>query len=233
VQRDPNHALAHYLLAQAFRMKDLYSDSIESARKAISLKPNNAEAHFWLAESLRMRADEISAAAPPKGTRVECEGSRMSAADAVAHLKQAKTEYLEYLRLSDFDSKLLGKLDYYVKGFLIGKGKKRRASQQDVWKDLRSLAYFGLGDCERLLLRPDLAIDYYQRSASYDPGDPLIYWGLGLAFSCKAEMTQTTEGLSEARAYFLKMLDLNPHLTQAERAKKYMARIDAALQERR
>jgi tetratricopeptide (TPR) repeat protein len=233
MQRDPSHALAHYLLAQAFRMKDLYSDSIESARKAISLKPNNAEAHFWLAESLRMRADEISAAASPKGTRVEFEGSRTSAADAVVHLKQAKAEYLEYLRLSDFDSKLLGKLDYYVKGFLIGKGKKRRASQQDVWKDLRSLAYFGLGDCERLLLQPDPAIDYYQKSASYDPGDPLIYWGLGLAFSGKAEMTQTTEGLSEARAYFVKMLDLNPDLTQADKARKYISRIDAVLAEGR
>ena len=116
---------------------------------------------------------------------------------------------------------------------MIGKGKKKRASQQDLWKDLRSLAYFGLGDCERLLSQPDLAIDYYQKSASYDSSDPLIYWALGLAFSGKAEMTQTTEGLSEARAYFLKMLELNPDLTQAERAKKYVARIDAALQEHR
>jgi tetratricopeptide (TPR) repeat protein len=233
VQRDPNHALAHYLLAQAFRMKDLYTNSIESARKAISLKPNNAEAHFWLAESLRMRGDEISRDASPKGARIESEGSRTPASDAVVYFKQAETEYLEYLRLSDFDSKLLGKLDFYVKGFLIGKGKKTRASQQDLWKDLRSLAYFGLGDCERLLRQPDPAIDYYQKSASYDPTDPLIYWGLGLAFSVKAEMTQTTEGLSEARAYFLKMLALNPDLTQAEKAKKYIARIDEALQERR
>jgi tetratricopeptide (TPR) repeat protein len=232
VQRDPSHALAHYLLAQAFRMKDLYSESIESARKAISLKPNNAEAHFWLAESLRMRADEISGGASPKSTRVDPAGSRTPASDA-PYLKEAKTEYLEYLRLSDFDSKLLGKLDYYVKGFLIGKGKKRRASQQDIWKDLRSLAYFGLGDCERLLRQPDPAIDYYQKSASYDPKDPLIYWALGLAFSGKAEMTQTTEGLSEARAYFLKMLDLNPDLIQADKARKYVSRIDAVLAEHR
>src|SRR5262249_39556094 len=145
VQRDPRYGLAYYLLAQAFRMKELYAQSIESARKAISLNANNAEAHFWLAESLRMRGDEISRAVASKGTRVELEGSSAPPPDAVVCLNQAMTEYLEYLRLSDFDSKLLGKLDYYVKGFLIGKGKKTRASQQDIWKDLRSLAYFGLG----------------------------------------------------------------------------------------
>ena len=233
VQRDPGKALAYYLLAQAFRMKDLYPDSIESARKAISLNPNIAEAHFWLAESLRMRGDEITRAAAPRGITAEPGASRDPPSDSLVYLKQAEKEYLEYLRLSDFDSKLLGKLDYYVKGFLIGKGKKKRASQQDIWKDLRSLAYFGLGDCERLLSHPDLAIEYYQKSAAYDSSDPLIYWALGLAFSGKAEKTQTTEGLTEARAYFLKMLELNPDLTQAERAKKYVARIDAALQEHR
>jgi tetratricopeptide (TPR) repeat protein len=214
-------------------MKDLYPDSIEAARKAISLNPNIAEAHFWLAESLRMRADEITRGAAPRGIAAETGAAGPPASDNRGYLKDAEKEYLEYLRLSDFDSKLLGKLDYYVKGFLIGKGKKRRASQQDIWKDLRSLAYFGLGDCERLLAHPDSAIEYYQKSASYDASDPLIYWALGLAFSGKAEITQTTEGLTEARACFLKMLELNPDLTQAERARKYVARIDAVLQAHR
>src|SRR5207245_2118523 len=46
VQRDPKQAQAYYLLAQAFRMKDAYKESIDAARRAIALTPGNAEAHF-------------------------------------------------------------------------------------------------------------------------------------------------------------------------------------------
>ena len=41
--------------------------------------------------------------------------------------KPLRPEYAEYLRLSDFDSKLAGRLNYYVVGFLVGLGKKKRA----------------------------------------------------------------------------------------------------------
>lgn len=201
-RRDPTHALAHRMLAQAYRMKDLYAESMESARKAIQLLPNVAESHFWLAESLRMTKD----------------------------YEKAKAEYLEYLRLSDFESKFAGKMNYYVLGFLIGHGKKKRATQQDIWKDLRSLAYFGLGDCERLLSHPDPAIDYYLKSLTYDPEDPFVHYASGLAYYRKAEITQSAETLPEARKHFQKMLDLNADLVQAKTAKKYIATIDATLQ---
>ena len=37
------------MLAQAYRLKELYPQSIEAARKAIQLTPKNAEPHLWLA----------------------------------------------------------------------------------------------------------------------------------------------------------------------------------------
>ena len=201
VQRDPDHALAHSLLAQAFRMKDLYPQSIESARKAIRLAPANPEARFFLADSLRLSGS----------------------------YEAAQKEYLEYLRLSDYESKLAGKVNYYVLGFLAGIGKKKRAAQQDIWKDLRSLAYFGLGDCDRLLSRPDPAIENYLKALGYDKEDPKVHWGLGLALARKAELSGSPETLPEARRYFRAVIELNPHLAEAEQAKKYIAKIDALL----
>lgn len=201
IGRQPDDAMAHYLLAQAYRMKDLYAESIDAAGKAIRLMPKNAEAHFWLAESLRMSKK----------------------------YEQARSEYLEYLRLSDFDSKLAGKMNYYVLGFLAGLGKKKRAAQQDIWKDLRSLAYFGVGDCERLLSNPDAAIDYYLKSLSFDPEDPLVHYASGLAYYRKAEITQSAATLPEARRHFEAMLKLNSDLAQAQTAKKYLAAINATL----
>ncbi|HEU0007185.1 MAG TPA: tetratricopeptide repeat protein, partial [Terriglobia bacterium] len=202
--RQPDDAMAHYLLAQAYRMKDLYAESIDAAGKAIRLMPKNAEAHFWLAESLRMSKK----------------------------YEEARTGYLEYLRLSDFDSKLAGKMNYYVLGFLAGLGKKKRAAQQDIWKDLRSLAYFGVGDCERLLSNPDAAIDYYLKSLSLDPEDPLVHYASGLAYYRKAEITQSAATLPEARKHFEAMLKLNSDLSQAQTAKKYLAAINATLASR-
>ena len=202
--RQPDDAMSNYLLAQAYRMKDLYPQSIDAAGKAIQLMPKNAEAHFWLAESLRMSKK----------------------------YDQARTEYLDYLRLSDFDSKLAGKMNYYVLGFLAGLGKKKRAAQQDIWKDLRSLAYFGVGDCERLLSNPDAAIDYYLKSLSLDPEDPLVHYASGLAYYRKAEITQSAATLPEARRHFEVMLKLNSDLAQAQTAKKYLAAINATLASR-
>ncbi len=204
VQRDPNHALAWSLLAEALRMKDLYPQSIDAARKAIRLNPNNSEAHFFLADSLRLSGS----------------------------YQPAENEYREYLRLSDFQSKLAGKLNYYVLGFLVGAGKKKRAAQQDIWKDLQSMAYFGLGDCERLLSHPDAAIDYYQKSLSYDKDDPKIQWALGLAYTKKAEITGSLDSLPEARRHFVTMLEMNKDLAEADQAKKYIARIDLLLKNR-
>lgn len=201
VQREPSHAMANYLLAEAFRRKDQYGPSIECARKAIRALPNNAEAHFWLAESLRLG-----------GT-----------------YEEAKREYEAYLRLSDFDSKLAGKLNYYAVGFLIGLGKKKRAAQHDIWRDLRSLAYFGLCDADRKLKRYDTAIAYCQKSLAYAEGDPYAHYALGLCYAHRYQETGKIENLPAAQRHFRAMLTLNADLAEADSARKTLASIDAAL----
>lgn len=203
-RRDPQNAMAQYLLAQAFRMKGEFAQSIEAATAAIRLNPANPEAHFWLAESLRL-------------------------SDAY---EKASSEYAEYLRLSDFNSKLAGKMNYYVLGFLAGFGKKKRAAQPDIWRDLRSLAYFGICDCQRKLSSFDTAIANCQRALTYDLEDPYVHYALGLAYARKAQATGSVETLSAARQHFIAMLKLNSDMSEAEYARKNIASIDAALKDK-
>jgi tetratricopeptide (TPR) repeat protein len=206
VVRESEHVLGQQLLAQAYRMKDMYAQSIEAARRAIKLAPNNAEAHFFLADSLRLSG----------------------------RCGEASREYQKYLKLSDYESRAAGKvLNYWMRGFLIGGGKKKRATLSDIWRDLQSLAWFGLGDCERLASRPDPAIDYYLKSLSYDKEDPKVHWALGLAFTRKAELSGSLDTLPTARQHFRTMLQINEHVAEAEQARKYIAKIDALLQSRR
>jgi tetratricopeptide (TPR) repeat protein len=204
VRRDSKNAMAQYLLAEAFRMKDQYPQSIEAARAAIQLNPNNPEPHFWLAESLRLSGAFDKGAA----------------------------EYAVYLRLSDFDSKLAGKMNYYVLGYLAGFGKKKRAAQQDIWRDLRSLAYFGICDCQRKLSNWDTAIENCQKALSYTPDDPYVHFALGLTYALKAQATGSVENLPAARQHFAAMLKINGDMSEADSARKNIASIDAALQAR-
>src|ERR1035438_9020432 len=53
-QREPANSVALTLIAQAYRFKALYPQSIEAARKAIRINPKTAEPHLWLADSLRL-----------------------------------------------------------------------------------------------------------------------------------------------------------------------------------
>ncbi|PYT31178.1 MAG: hypothetical protein DMG57_06130 [Acidobacteria bacterium] len=201
VGRDAKCSMGWYLLAQAYRMKDAYPQSIEAAGKAIQLAPNNAEAHFWLAESLRLNGS----------------------------YEEARKEYNTYLKLSDFDSKLAGQLNYYVLGFLTGFGKKKRAAQQDIWKDLRSLAYFGLCDAERKQSHFDQAITYCEKALGYDSGDPYVHFALGLVLAKKAQQNGIVEMLPAARQHFVAMLNINGEMAEADLARKNIASIDAFL----
>ncbi len=201
VQRDSRDSMAQYLLAQAFRIKDQYAPSIEAAGTAIKLNPSNPEPHFWLAESLRL----------------------------TGAYDKSIVEYNEYLRLSDYNSKLAGKMNYYVLGFLAGFGKKKRAAQPDIWKDLRSLAHFGVCDSQRKLSNFDAAIVSCQRALSYDPEDPYVHYALGLVYARKAQATGQIETLPAARQHFATMLKLNSDMAEAEYARKNIASIDAAL----
>lgn len=203
-QRDPNHAMSWYLLSEAFRLKEAYPESIEAARKAIQLTPNKAEAHFWLAESLRLSGK----------------------------YGDSENEYQQYLKLSDFDSKLAGQLNYYVLGYLMGFGKKKRAAQQDIWKDMRSLAYFGLCDAERKQSHFDQAITYCEKSLNYSADDPYVHLALGLSLAKKAQQNGIVEMLPAARQHFVAMLNINSDLAEADLARKNIASIDAFMKSR-
>jgi tetratricopeptide (TPR) repeat protein len=200
-RRDTSHALAFYLQAQAYRMKGLYDQSIESARRAIELSPHRAEPHFWLAESLRMKKQSAL----------------------------SSSEYETYLRLSDFDNGMAGRLNYYVVGYLAGMGRKKRAAQQDIWLELRSLAYVGMCENSKDLKQYETAIQHCRRALRYDPSDPFAHYLLGLSYSYQAEITGSLELLAAAKRSFRNMLDINPHLKEAAYAKANLEEIDRAL----
>jgi hypothetical protein len=71
--RERNPAVALPLLSQAYRLKALYPQSIETARQAAQATPRNAESHLWMADSLRLSGS----------------------------YSEARTEYERYLQLSD------------------------------------------------------------------------------------------------------------------------------------
>jgi tetratricopeptide (TPR) repeat protein len=201
ITRDKNNGLAYYLLANAYLQKEAYAQSTDAAREAIRLIPAKAESRFWLAESLHMSGK----------------------------LEDAKRAYQEYLRLSNFDSGLAGQLNYWALGFLLGSGQKSRASTRDIWKDLRSLAYFGLCDCDRQLKRFDEAIEECRTSLKYDPDDARTHYLLGLTFGSKAKSTSRLEPLAAASEQFRSMLRLNPDAPEAGDVRKMLANYDQLL----
>lgn len=203
VVRDKKNALAYTQLAAALRNKEAWDQSIAASRRAIELAPTTAEPYFWLADSLRLKKP--------------------------GEYERAKEAYNNYLRLSNFDSKLAGQLNYWVRGFLIGGGRKSRASQRDIWKDMRSLAHFGICDCERLLKRTDAALAQCQRALSYDPQDPYIHYLLGRLYAAKAEETSSLESAATAAKYFRSTLQISPEIEFAKGTKQMLANIDAAL----
>jgi tetratricopeptide (TPR) repeat protein len=201
LQRQPNHAVALTLIAQAYRFKELFPESIAAARKAIAANPATPEPHLWLADSMRLSG---------------------KVADAPA-------EYAQYLKLSDFDSKLGGKLNYWVLGSLVGFGKKKRVAERDIWNDYHNIAYYGLCECERRSARLDDAIRDCQRALTFDSKDFFSHYTLGLAFMTKAQKTQSVAELDPALRHFQTMVDLAPDVAEAAYARKNIAAIEAAL----
>lgn len=200
-QHNKTDAMALYLQAQAYRMKALYPQAIESARASIKLAPQVAEPHLWLADSLRLSMK----------------------------YQESMPEYIDYLRLSDFDSRLAGQMNYYVLGYLFGVGRKKRAAETDTWRDLRSLAYFGLCDAERDLMQYGPAIGYCQKSLAYDRNDPYTHYALALCYMHEAQANGNLEALSAAQEHFRKMLEINPDLEESKFAKANLRNIDTAL----
>ena len=197
----PDHETALTMLAQAYRFKALYPESIEAAHKAIALAPKNAEPHLWLGDSLRLSGK----------------------------LAEAGTEYETYLKLSDFDSKLAGQLNYWVLGSLFGMGRKHHAAQEDIWKDLRSLAYFGICDCQYLAKQYDPAIVACQKSLTYSKQDPFAHFDLGLAYLHKAKESGNVADLDPALQHLEQVIAIDPDIHEATLAKQNIAVIQQAL----
>jgi tetratricopeptide (TPR) repeat protein len=203
LQRQPDHAVALTLLAQADRFKELYPDSIAAARKAIALNPKTPEPHLWLADSLRLSGN----------------------------LDAGQPEYMQYLRLSDFDSHLGGKLNYYVLGSLFAMGRKKRVAERDIWNDYHNMAWYGLCECERRTARLDDAIRDCQRALTFDPKDFFSHYTLGLAFMMKANKTNSIAELDPALHHFRTMIDLAPDVAEAKYARKNVATIEEVLKQ--
>ena len=203
LQREPRHAVALTLIAQAYRFKELFPQSIESARNAIQQNPKTAEPHLWLADSLRLSGK----------------------------FADAKPEYGEYLKLSDFDSKLGGQLNYYVLGSLFGFGKKKRVAERDIWSDFHNMAWFGMCECERKTSNLDAAIADCQKALTYDSKDPFAHYNLGLAFMTKAINSGSIAELDPAVQHFQKMIEINPDIPESTNAKKNIANIQQFLKQ--
>ncbi|HEX4231105.1 MAG TPA: tetratricopeptide repeat protein [Bryobacteraceae bacterium] len=202
-QHDPTMGPAFYLMAEAYRRKGSYDQGAEAGRDAVRINPKSAEAHFWLAECLRMSN----------------------------RFQEAESEYGNYLSLSNFDSGMAGKLNYYVLGSLIGMGHKKEASQQDIWKQLHGLANFGICDCESNLHRVDAAISYCQTALSFDPDDQITHYRLGDLYTKQYNQSgHPIELLSAARKQFSDVLAINRDSDEGAKARRYLLQIDKAME---
>ncbi len=201
-QRDRDNFLAHLMLTHTLHLKDLYDRSIEAAERAIELEPQAAEPYLVLADNLRL-SDQCDQALPA---------------------------YSRYLELSDFESSAAEKFfSYGVRGFLVGGGKKTRAGTKDIWRQLQVRAHHGLGDCERILLRPDPAIAHFRKALSLDAEDPMLHFGMGLALTRKTEVTGDLAYLPEAVRYFQNVVRINSALDEAEQARGYIGKLETLL----
>ena len=200
-RHNPDDATAWYLMSQAYARKASYEQGKDAAQKAVKLAPARGEAHFWLATCLR-------------------------------HLNQfaeAEQEYKTYLQLSDYDSGKAGKVSYYLLGYTLGVGKKRRAAQADIWRELRGEANLGICDCEALQKNFAAAVPYCQKALTYTPQDLWANYRLGTIYIEESNQNASPALLSAARTHFQQVVAINPDTEEAARAKQYISRIDVAL----
>jgi tetratricopeptide (TPR) repeat protein len=201
IQREPGNGMAWYLQSQAFVRKGSYDQGVDSGRKAVQFTPSNAEAHLWFAEALRLSGN----------------------------CPAALSEYNSYLSLSNFNSAIAGKLNYYVLGSLIGFGKKKRAAQQDIWRELRAQANVGACDCQYLQKQFQGAEESCQRALAYAHDEPYANYRLGVVYAEEYNHGGSLDLLKEAKSHFDTVIRVNPDTDEAQRARKYIANIDAVL----
>jgi len=200
-KRDTTNGMAWYLQSQAYVRKGSYDQAVASGEQAIKYTPANAEAHLWLGEALRKKQ--------------QCD--------------EAKTQYETYLSLSNFNSALAGKLNYYLLGSLIGMGSKKRATQQDIWRELRAQAFVGICDCDWMQKNYDVAATNCQKALTLTPTDLFANYRLGLVMAEQYNRAGSIGLLEDARKYFNAVIAINPQTDEAARSRKYLANIDSVL----
>ena len=200
-KRDTSNGMAWYLESQAYVRKGSYSQAVDSGEQAVKYTPANAEAHLWLGEALRKKQ--------------QC--------------AEARTQYETYLSLSNFNSALAGKLNYYLLGSLIGMGSKKRATQQDIWRELRAQAFVGICDCEWMQKDYDAAATNCQKALTLTPTDLFANYRLGLVMAEQYNKVGGIALLQDARKYFGAVISINPQTDEAARSRKYLANIDSVL----
>ena len=200
-KRDTSNGMAWYLESQAYVRKGSYSQAVDSGEQAVKYTPANAEAHLWLGEALRKKQ--------------QC--------------AEARTQYETYLSLSNFNSALAGKLNYYLLGSLIGMGSKKRATQQDIWRELRAQAFVGICDCEWMQKDYDAAATNCQKALTLTPTDLFANYRLGLVMAEQYNQVGGIALLQDARKYFGAVISINPQTDEAARSRKYLANIDSVL----
>jgi tetratricopeptide (TPR) repeat protein len=201
----PSNGMVWYLQSQAFLRKGSYGQAVDSGEQAVKLTPANAEAHLWLGEALR-RNNQCGL---------------------------ATSQYESYLSLSNFNSELGGKLNYYVLGSLFGVGTKKRATQQDIWRELRAQAYEGICDCDWMRKSYDDAAVQCHKALSLVPEDLFANYRLGLVFTEQYNAIGGQALLQEAKQYFDAVIAINPDTDEAQRSRKYVANIDSVLAQTR
>jgi len=207
---DPDDDMAYSMLARAFWDKAAWGRAVESADQAIKIKPSNAQAHLWKADALR----QMAAASTDRTVQVSL-------------YADARTNYREFLDLTNFSTGIGSKLAFHFIG--LGIGSRRHADRQGAYDSLRSAGFLGLCLSEQKVGNPLKARDYCKRALGHAPNDPIAHFLLGNVNRDLFNARQSCSYLKDARSSYVKMLALNPHLDESRNARNYVGQIDGLL----
>jgi tetratricopeptide (TPR) repeat protein len=207
---DPDDDVAHSMLARAYWDKAAWARAIESADKAIAIKRSNAQAHLWKADAQR----QLAASSTDRTVQVSL-------------YADARENYREFLDLTNFSTGLGSKLAFHFIG--LGVGSRRHADRQGAYDSLRSAGFLGLCLSEQKVGNPLRAREYCRRALKHAPNDPIAHFLLGNVNRDLFNARQSCNYLKDAKASYVKMLALNPHLDESKNAKFYVGQIDGLL----
>ncbi len=198
------------MLARAYWDKGAWAQAITAADKSIALKASNAQAHLWKADATR----QLAAAEQARPRQL-------------ALYEDAREDYGEFLRLTNFSTGLGARLAFSFIGF--GVGGRNHADRQGAYDSLRSSGFQGLCLSEFKVGNPLRARDYCERALRHAPNDPIAHFLLGNVHRDLYNVRQLCGDLTAARASYAKMLRLNAELDESKNAVNYIAQIDSIL----